>query len=232
MTFNQVIQRIRTISLAHKQVNAFEKGLVSDFTSGKKTTLYPAVFLQDNGGSISLAGHASTLNYRLFFADLVHVSEDTKNNEDDVLSDMISVAMDVLAQMNHGDFNDWVISAENSLGLFVETDGDMYAGCVVDISIRIVYNQNVCAVPSQLMSYTATSGQRMRVTVSEDLVTGELTLLFTKLPIEYNVPTDQDIIITDFLKGLVLKADTGSQIRLTAHEEVGTGELQLMLTKL
>jgi len=120
MTLNQVIRRIKGIVLAHKQIRDFRQGLVSDWFADK-TALYPGICLQDNGGSISLGGHATTLNYRMFFADLVNVSADAKTNLVDVQSDMLSVAMDILAQMNFPLFDDWKISTDASLQLFDES---------------------------------------------------------------------------------------------------------------
>lgn len=152
MTLNNVIQRIQTITLAHKQVRSFRKGLLGDLFADK-TAKYPAVCLQDFGGNISLSGHATTLNYKLFFLDMVHVSQDTKTNEQDVQSDMVSIAMDVLAQMNNSQFDDWAISTSNNIELLAELENDMVAGCVVDVSVRIIYAQNICQIPTDLIDY-------------------------------------------------------------------------------
>jgi hypothetical protein len=84
----------------------------------------------------------------MFFVDLVNVSADAKTNLDDVQSDMLSVAMDILAQMNFPSFTDWAISTDASLQLFDETENDLQAGCYIDISIRIMFEQNICQVPS------------------------------------------------------------------------------------
>lgn len=155
MTLNQVIKRIESLSLGHKQVRTFRKGFVSDFFADK-TAKYPAVCLQDNSGVISLAEHAATLNYRMFIADLVHVSADTNTNEQDVQSDMVSIAMDLLAQMNNGNYDDWRISADNTVQLFAENDNDMQAGCVIDFTVRFPYTQNICQIPTDITEYTPT----------------------------------------------------------------------------
>lgn len=84
----------------------------------------------------------------MFVVDLVNVSADTKTNEDDVLSDTLSIMMDLVAQMNNGNLNDWFISSDNPLQAFTETEGDMYAGWYMDFSIRMIYRQNICEVPS------------------------------------------------------------------------------------
>lgn len=155
MTLNQVIKRIKELSLGHRQVRSFRKGLVGDLFADK-TAKYPAVCLQDLGGSISLNGRATTLNFRLFFLDLVHVSQDAKDNEQDVHSDMVSIAMDLLAQMNNGNYDDWRVSSDNSLQLVSEAENDMQAGCVVDISVSIMYEQNICQVPTDIIDYNPT----------------------------------------------------------------------------
>lgn len=153
MTLNQVLRRIKTLVLAHKQVRTYRKGLLQDLFDDK-TALYPAVCLQDNNGSISLGGHQATLNFRLFVFDLVHVSDDTKSNEDDVLSDALSILMDLLTQMNNGNYDDWKVSADNSFEFLVEAENDMPAGVVIDISISFTYSQNVCQVPTDMTEYT------------------------------------------------------------------------------
>jgi len=153
LTLNQVQKRIESLTLAHKQVRTYKQGLVSDFFTDK-TTKYPAACLQDNGGSISLSGHATTLSYRLFLLDMVHVSEESKQNEQDVQSDMVSIAQDLLAQLSYPGFNDWAISADNQLQLLVEQDNDLIAGCYFDFSLRIMYERNVCQVPTTITDYT------------------------------------------------------------------------------
>ena len=193
MTLNQTINRIKQIVLAHKQVRTFAKGLVSDFLN-EHTTKYPAVFLQDNGGSISTGRHITTLNYKLFFADLVHVSQDTNDNEQDVQSDMVSIAMDVISQMNAGGYSDWKISTDNNLQLFVENDNDLHAGCVIDVSVSFMFSQNICIIPSDLeilipieiemdtkvydFKYTATGNEN--VTLAPAVLLGKKIIFVTR----------------------------------------------------
>lgn len=155
MTVNQVIQRIKKLVLAHKQIRTFRKGLVSDFFADK-TAKYPAACLQDLNGSISLASHAATLNYRLFLVDLVHVSAETNENEDDVLSDMLSIGLDLLSQFNFGLYDDWKISSDNNIEFIVEGDNDLHAGIVLDFSVQIIFPQNICQIPTNIIDYNPT----------------------------------------------------------------------------
>lgn len=155
MTLNQVIRRIKTLSLAHKQVRAFRRGLLTDFFADQ-TSKYPAVLLQDQGGNISTSGHATTVSFRLYLVDLVHVSEDTSENDLDVQSDMLSIGMDLVAEMNAGHFDDWALSTDNSLQLLYEGGNDLYAGCYVDFSLRIIFTQNTCQVPTDIIDGSPT----------------------------------------------------------------------------
>jgi hypothetical protein len=182
MTLNQVVRRIKQLALAHKQIRDFREGLVTDWFADQ-TAKYPAVLLQDNGGSISTDGHATTLNYRVFFADLVHVSEDAKDNRLDVQSDMLSIAMDLVAQMNSGIFDEWYFSKENPLSFFDEGENDLYAGCYVDFSIRIVFAQDTCQIPTELIPGSPTD---------TDMKVYDVT---------YNAPADVSTLTIPEIKG-------------------------------
>lgn len=151
MTLNNVIDRIGLICTSHKQIRTFDKGLEQD-AQVDHTTKYPYAYLINNDGSISLLPSGqSTLNYRLKLMDLVNVSEDTKTNEQDVQSDMFSIMQDIVTQINYPAYNDWKISTSMQVELFVENDGDMVAGVYLDFSITITFEQNRCAVPSDLI---------------------------------------------------------------------------------
>lgn len=144
MTLNSVVKRIKEIVISHGQIKSFGSGFITDFLT-EKTTKYAASFLQSTGGSISTSGRATTLNFTLFFLDLAHVSSDAKENELSAQSDMLSVAMDIITKMKQ--YTDWAIGDSNTIRLIAEGESDIVAGCSVDISIRIMYKQNICEIP-------------------------------------------------------------------------------------
>lgn len=147
MTLNNVIQRIREISLAHLQVRGFYHGVPTDFLTDK-TTRYASVFLEDTSGAMSLSAKEISLGYKMFFLDLVNVSADAKENELEVQSDMISVAKDILATMNSSAYTDWSISGANNLVLVKEEFDDMVAGVVIDFSVRLPWDKSFCESPT------------------------------------------------------------------------------------
>lgn len=145
MTLNQVITRIKTLALEHKQLRNFYRGDVTDFLTDK-TTRYASCFLQDGTGSIDPSGKATGLNFRLFLLDLVNVSENAKDNELEVMSDMLSIAEDLIAEMDHSDFYDWKLG-QCPIAFVKEQLDDMVAGVVVDLSITKMFIKDVCAIP-------------------------------------------------------------------------------------
>lgn len=150
MTLNQIISRIREISLAHKQVRNFYFGAPTDFLTDK-TTRYASSFLQDTESSIDVLGKQVTFGFKLFMLDLVHVAADSKQNELDVQSDMVSVVLDLIAEMNHSLYTDWKISASNPLLILREEFDDLVAGAAVDFSISVPYPLDTCAVPTDAL---------------------------------------------------------------------------------
>lgn len=136
--------------LAHKQIrNFYFAGPTSEFLNAH-TTRYPSAFLQDNPGSVDVIGRTDNYGFRLFLLDLANVSEDARANELDVQSDMRSVVKDLLAEFNHGSFQDWKIGSNNPVALLREELDDLTAGVYVDITISVLWEPDVCAVPTDV----------------------------------------------------------------------------------
>jgi hypothetical protein len=146
LTYNQILQRIKTASLSHKQIRNYYYGKPTDFLTDKKTE-YASVFLQDNDGIVSIAAKTQTTNFKLFVLDLVNVSEETLQNLQDVQSDCLEIAKDLIAMLDDNEFSDWALTSENSFQFLFEAFDDMVGGVVVDISIKTQYVSDKCAVP-------------------------------------------------------------------------------------
>lgn len=162
MTLNQVVKRIETLALAHRQVRTFKSGLEQDFLSSGDVR-YAAVFLQYGGANVLRSQNQANLGFRLWVLDLVHVSADTKTNELDVLSDTFSIILDLIAQMGFDAYNDWKISQSAPLQQVLENDGDMNAGWYADLVVSVMYDQNVCEVPSDIPGYNPTPTEDMKL---------------------------------------------------------------------
>lgn len=146
MTLNQIIKRIQTIALSHQQVRNFQFGEVTEFLNDR-TTEYPSVFVQDLPSALNLAGKDDTLNIKLYCLDLVNVAGDTKDNELDVQSDMLTLGKGIISLMNNqGTYTDWAIGG-GSYQLVIEQFGDMVAGATFDLTIRTQWDKSYCEEP-------------------------------------------------------------------------------------
>lgn len=154
MTLNQVIERIKTLSLSHKQIGSFYFGDVPEFDANGDI-VYPGCFLQQLPGSISRSGKKQFFNFRVHLYDRVLVSEDTEGNEQEVLSDIHSVAADLLSLLMSPAYEyDWTIEEITPVTPQTETLNDMVAGVFIDISVGVDFLADSCQVPSTDVTFS------------------------------------------------------------------------------
>lgn len=150
MTLNQVIARIQAIALAHKQINHFYYGNLSEWLAQESGKVqYPACFVEHNTGAITSTGKTTTHNFRLYFLDLVNMVNEAGANETEVLSDMTSVAQDIIALMKDHAYEDsWFVEGTATMTLYSEKLTDHVAGVSIDLPVQTYYLTDACAVPA------------------------------------------------------------------------------------
>lgn len=146
MTLNQIIARIKTIALQHRQIKRCEYGERSDILTNK-TGLYGLLWVQADAMPIDVTGRQTSVTLVMFFLDLVNVSSDAESNLLDVQSDMLSVAQDIIAKINHSSYTDWKIEGISNARAIYDEENDVCAGVAVTLTISTPYEQDVCAVP-------------------------------------------------------------------------------------
>lgn len=156
LSLNQIVDRLRTLALAHKQIKSFYFGAPGEFDiqGGDGDVTYPALFCEKLPGSTNRAQHQHQYNFRLYFYDLVGVAEAAEENETDVLSDMDSVGLDFLAMLMSATYqDDWMISDNVSEESREEQLGDMVAGSVREVGILIDFLADSCQVPQDTVTF-------------------------------------------------------------------------------
>lgn len=154
LTLNQVIKRVESLALSHAQIKWFYFGDPYEFdTNGE--VIYPACFLEwIPPGVLDRTEHLQRFNFRIYLLSLVGVSTATEENETEVLSDMSSIAADILAMLMNSEYQyDWVISPSNNLSPLTESLGDMVAGVFVDVGISVDFFADRCQVPSDDITF-------------------------------------------------------------------------------
>lgn len=147
-TLNQVIDRIRSLALSHKQIRSFYFGDVPEFDANGEI-VYAACFLEAQPGVIDNDNRLQRFNFRMYLVDLVPESTNSEENETEVLSDMSSVETDMLSLMMKPAYQDeWQISAVNQRSLGTELLNDMGAGVYFDFSVSLDFLADACEVPA------------------------------------------------------------------------------------
>jgi hypothetical protein len=140
LTLNQTIKLISDLGLAHEQVNTVYFGDVWEFL--KTDNIYPAMFFSLTGSSIS--GKQLNLDFSLFFLDRQLQDE---SNENEVLSDQLLIAQDIISMMRYPKF-DWEIGDQVSIEFFTEEKEDFLAGVKADVSVSFPMLSDRCQVPT------------------------------------------------------------------------------------
>lgn len=140
LTLNQTIKLISDLGLAHEQINTVYFGDVWEFL--KTDNIYPAMFFSLTGSSIS--GKSLNLDFSLFFLDRQLQDE---SNENEVLSDQLLIAQDIISMMRYPKF-DWEIGDQVSLEFFTEEKEDFLAGVKADVSVSFPMLSDRCQVPT------------------------------------------------------------------------------------
>ena len=156
MTLNQIKRRLEQVALSHKQINAFY--FTSSFMAltdllANSDLIYPACITELLPSNISASENQTQINFRFWFVDQVNVSDKSKSNEVEVLSDMTSVAEDYISLISDPVYNDdWTIGDSHSLDFYVEEFADLVGGVSISSSVSVDFLSDRCKVPAYSIS--------------------------------------------------------------------------------
>lgn len=191
LTLNQIISRLRTLALSHRQINNFYYGDAVDYLLVTDVN-YPSCVVEHSNSVISKTNKQIQYGFKIYFLDLINLSDATNDNRSDVLSDMVSVAMDFTAMLNYTEYqDDWTINSDYPLQFYTESGNDMVGGVSIDVVIGSDYNVDRCQVPSsdvtfetddtmkivQLYKYKASGGE---TSITNTALLGKTILLVTR----------------------------------------------------
>lgn len=143
MTLNQILRELELIANNHFQINSFGQGDVWEIaTSGD--IIYPLMWTTIDGVDISTRDKTEIYRFSLFFMDVVKNGE---INEQEVLSDQLSIAKDVLAQLKHPSY-EWTFQENvSSLEDFTERFLDSVSGWKMGVSLKLPFLSSRCVSP-------------------------------------------------------------------------------------
>ena len=124
MTLNQVIKRIETIALSHKQVRNFYYGDIVDFLS-RKDVVYPACFLEMQRGRIDVAERQTIFSFRIWLCDLGDIAINSQENKTEIQSDLTRVMEDFVASFGYTGYKDWDLYMPGQIQYYTEKFEDL-----------------------------------------------------------------------------------------------------------
>ena len=148
MTLNQVLKKLEQLALSHQQINHFFFGDVVEWLANGDLR-YPCCFVEINKCEINKDDKQTKYNFNIWFLDLINVSTDSLDNEQDSMSDLTSIAEDYLAMLNYSGYQDvWTINTSYDLEYFSEKFEDLTVAVRTNVSIGVDYLSDRCAVPA------------------------------------------------------------------------------------
>jgi hypothetical protein len=153
LSLNQVVQRIRTLALAHHQINSFYFGDPHEFDANGEIN-YPGCFCELLTGTISRTDHQKRLNFRIHVLDLVPESTDSEGNETEVLSDTDQIVTDLLAMLMYSEYEaDWMVEPVALNAPVTEAINDLCAGHFIEVGILVDFLADRCQVPADDVTF-------------------------------------------------------------------------------
>lgn len=142
LTLNQVVSQIKAIAEAHSQINTVYYGDFDEFLGESADNVYPAMYFDSTNANLS--ARTLTLNFSLYFFDRMLPE---KINETEAVSDMLSVAQDILAQLLYQEF-EFEMSENVTLTFITEDTPDNLVAVKADISLDLPFTADRCQVPT------------------------------------------------------------------------------------
>jgi hypothetical protein len=154
MTLNQIVQRLAAIAGAHKQIKSFAyvKSAPEYIYDGGKKVTYPICVVEHSTGAISSTNHLHTHNLRFYVLDLVNRANETDSNEQDVISDMLSVTEDLIALARDPAYDEsWFVEGNSGVAIISDYTADYVAGASFDLPISSYFFGDRCQVPASAL---------------------------------------------------------------------------------
>ncbi|CAB4152981.1 hypothetical protein UFOVP617_43 [uncultured Caudovirales phage] len=142
LTLNQVVSQIKAIAEAHQQINTVYYGDFDEFLGESADNVYPAMYFDSTNANIST--RTLTLNFSLFFFDRMLPE---KINETEAVSDQLSIAQDIIAQLLFQEF-EFEMSENVALTFITEDTPDNLIAVKADISLELPFTSDRCQVPT------------------------------------------------------------------------------------
>lgn len=152
-TYNNVIDTIKQLGTNHHQITTVTSGDIWEIDLAKNTK-YPLMHI--NPVSVDAGKSQLTFNFQVFVMDAVEPDE---SNEQEVLSDTLSICLDIISvfksgeslyfyNSTHGQEPDYFVDDNFNLEPFTERFDNSLTGWVFNLPVIVEFRYNSCNVPT------------------------------------------------------------------------------------
>ena len=146
MTLNQIQSSLELIATNHRQINSYGSGELYDIVTSGDTN-YPLMYTMLENSTIG--GRVESLVFNILIMDIV---KGGRVNEDEVASDMLEIVKDVIAQLQHPNY-EWEFDSQSvTIEPFTERFTDSVTGYSFKVTLLLPFAFDRCVMP-----YTPTS---------------------------------------------------------------------------
>lgn len=143
MTLNKVLDRVKAIAESHNMVNYYFFGDPSEFLSQDETVRHTSVLCTLSSASFNGDRESQTV-IGLTLSVMDWASGD---NHQDIWSDTLQIAHDLLAALKDETANDFFVDTDISLDPFSERFQDVLVGWTMTVNVTYDSPLNTCAIP-------------------------------------------------------------------------------------
>ena len=224
LSYNQINDLFQAITDAHYQLKRFGSGELSEADVNvfvKESTNYPMLWLTP----VNVQTANNTLNYSLNLL-VVDVVDKDKNNEQQVLSDNLQIALDIVRLLRYTE-DEFNIVDEPVITPFAGRYGEWLAGWALEINLQVDFQLNDCDIPYEGLDLTQVLQNFTGDNIAE-FGCNDLTGCTTIINIQNNISTLFGNTITGgtYFSGtstLELYNQSGGTIQITGITSGGSG---------
>lgn len=169
-TQNQLDKAFNDFASDHLQINSYQFGYEFEFaTSGD--TVFPQMFVRPLPHTYS--NKVFQYNFRWIFADVVGHGE---RNRNEVLSDQLEIAKDAIAQFQHPDYAFILDPSSVRLEDFFDKFDEEVSGYLVEVAIRVPFDNNRCFIPTDGIGITVSADQNLVIITDANNVNSPISI--------------------------------------------------------
>lgn len=105
------------------------------------------MLVEHNSSTISASGKVTTHNFRIYIMSLVNMSNGAEENETEVISDMMSIAEDLMALVRDPSYDDWQPGDIAPMQIVSGQLQDYTAGVIMEMPISTYFTVDRCQAP-------------------------------------------------------------------------------------